>query len=107
VRRPPRARRSSLRPPAAGSSDPFESEIRAFEVEDRTQVERVRAANRLIAAYCATDKRLTFIDVFPKMLGDDGHPRPELYQGNSKGQVEACPSLAACNHAPWRPRTKS
>jgi len=44
------------------------------------QVDRVRAANRLIAAYCATDKRLTFIDVFPKMLGDDGRPRPELYQ---------------------------
>ena len=44
------------------------------------QVDRVREANRLIAAYCATDKRLTFIDVFPKMIGDDGRPRPELYQ---------------------------
>jgi lysophospholipase L1-like esterase len=43
------------------------------------QVDRVREANRLIAATCAADKRLTFIDVFPKMLGADGHPRPELY----------------------------
>ena len=46
------------------------------------QVERVREANRLIAAYCATDKRLTFVDIFPKMLGVDGRPRPELYQGD-------------------------
>jgi lysophospholipase L1-like esterase len=47
-----------------------------------SQVDRVREANRLIAAYCATDKRLTFIDIFPKMLGEDGRPRPELYQGD-------------------------
>lgn len=43
------------------------------------QVDRVREANRLIAATCATDKRLTFIDIFPRMLGADGRPRPELY----------------------------
>ena len=43
------------------------------------QVDRVREANRLIAAHCATDKRLRFIDIFPKMLGEDGRPRPELY----------------------------
>ena len=47
-----------------------------------SQVDRVREANRLIAATCAADKRLTFIDVFPKMLGEDGRPRPELYQGD-------------------------
>jgi lysophospholipase L1-like esterase len=43
------------------------------------QVERVRAANNLIEAYTKTDKGLVFIDVFPKMLGEDGQPRPEIY----------------------------
>ena len=43
------------------------------------QADRVREANRLIAAYCQTDRRLRFIDVFPHMLGSDGKPRPELF----------------------------
>jgi len=47
-----------------------------------SEVEQVREANRLIAAICAADKRLTFIDIFPKMLGDDGRPRSELYQAD-------------------------
>jgi lysophospholipase L1-like esterase len=45
-----------------------------------SQVASVREANRLIAAYCATDSRLTFIDVFPLMLGPDGKPRNELFR---------------------------
>jgi lysophospholipase L1-like esterase len=39
----------------------------------------VREANRLIAATCATDRRLSFIDIFPLMLVADGRPRPELF----------------------------
>lgn len=43
------------------------------------QVDRVREANRLIAAYCHSDRRLWFIDIFPRMLGADGKPIRELY----------------------------
>ncbi len=43
------------------------------------QVDRVRAANALIEAHTRTDTRLAFIDVFPKMLGANGEPRPEIY----------------------------
>lgn len=35
--------------------------------------------NQLIAAQCAQDKRLTFVDVWPVMLGSDGQPREELF----------------------------
>ena len=44
-----------------------------------TQVERVRTANKLIEAHTRTDARLAFIDVYSKMLGDDGQPRPEIF----------------------------
>lgn len=43
------------------------------------EVDRVAEANRLIAAACAAEPRLRFIDVFPRMLGADGHPRAELF----------------------------
>jgi len=43
------------------------------------QVDGVRKSNKLIAAYCETDPRLKFIDIFPLMLGADGKPRPELF----------------------------
>ena len=43
------------------------------------QVDRVRAANALIEAHTRTDARLAFIDVFQKMLGANGEPRPEIY----------------------------
>lgn len=43
------------------------------------QVDRVRAANSMIEAHTRTDDRLAFINVFPKMLGEDGQPRPEIY----------------------------
>lgn len=46
------------------------------------QVERVRAANGLIEAHTRTDPRLRFIDVFPKMLGADGQPRPEIFSSD-------------------------
>jgi len=43
------------------------------------QVDRVRAANSLIEAHTRTDERLAFINVFPKMLGEDGQPLPEIF----------------------------
>jgi len=43
------------------------------------QVDRVREANRLVAASCRADPRLHYIDVFPEMLGADGRPRGELF----------------------------
>ncbi len=38
-----------------------------------------RRANELLAASCAGDPRLTFIDVATPMLGADGQPKPEFY----------------------------
>ena len=43
------------------------------------QVDRVRAANALIEAHTRTDTRLAFIDVFPRMLGANGEPLPDIY----------------------------
>lgn len=43
------------------------------------QVDRVRRANELIREFTATDSRLSFIDVFPHMLGEDGQPRPDIF----------------------------
>jgi lysophospholipase L1-like esterase len=40
--------------------------------------EQIKAANRLIAADCEKDETLQFVDVWPKMLGEDGKPRSEL-----------------------------
>jgi lysophospholipase L1-like esterase len=42
------------------------------------QVEKVKAANSMIEDYCKAN-HLTFINVFPHMLGADGQPRPEIY----------------------------
>ena len=43
------------------------------------EVQRVKEANRLIEAHTKTDPRLQFINVFPRMLGEDGQPRPEIF----------------------------
>jgi lysophospholipase L1-like esterase len=43
------------------------------------QREKQREANRLIAADCAEDEHLEFIDVWPVMLGEDGTPRKEMF----------------------------
>ncbi len=37
-------------------------------------------ANRQIAELCAENERLTFVDVWEPMLGEDGKPRKELFQ---------------------------
>src|SRR5882672_1049924 len=43
------------------------------------QVGRVREANRLISTYARYDGRISFIDVFPHMLGRNGLPRPDIF----------------------------
>jgi lysophospholipase L1-like esterase len=45
----------------------------------RKLVDKVRVANRQIAAACREDERLTFVDVDKPTLGDDGMPRGELF----------------------------
>ena len=40
----------------------------------------VRDLNKKLAEYCASDKRLTFIDIYPKMLNADGKPNSRLYR---------------------------
>jgi lysophospholipase L1-like esterase len=44
------------------------------------QVETVKAANKAIQQFVATDSTLDFIDVFPHMLGSDGLPKPDIFQ---------------------------
>lgn len=41
--------------------------------------EPMQAANALIAAECQTDDRLSYVDVWKPMLGEDGKPRRELF----------------------------
>jgi lysophospholipase L1-like esterase len=44
-----------------------------------SEVERVKTANRLIAAWSRQDPRLQFIDVYSEMLGSDGRPKPDIF----------------------------
>lgn len=41
-------------------------------------IEQIKAANALVKQYCATHPHLTFVDIFPQMLGPDGKPKKEL-----------------------------
>ena len=43
------------------------------------QEDRVRKANSLIEDFTRSNPRLTFINVFPHMLGEDGQPRPDIF----------------------------
>lgn len=42
------------------------------------QVEKVKQVNSMVSAYCRRH-RLTFVDVFPLMLGPDGQPKPDIF----------------------------
>lgn len=44
-----------------------------------SQVETVKAANKLIADFIAMQERMDFINVFPHMLGSDGQPKPDIF----------------------------
>lgn len=44
-----------------------------------TQVDRMRAANAMLRAFCERDDRIAYIDVDSAMLGWDEKPRRELY----------------------------
>ncbi|MBT8420217.1 MAG: hypothetical protein KJO08_05065 [Gammaproteobacteria bacterium] len=41
---------------------------------------KMKAANDLIAAECARDKRLTFVDVASGMLDEEGKPRGDIFE---------------------------
>jgi lysophospholipase L1-like esterase len=43
------------------------------------QVDKVKATNAMVAKYCQETPGLTFINVFDRMLKDDGQPRPEIF----------------------------
>jgi lysophospholipase L1-like esterase len=43
------------------------------------QVDEVKKANALIEDYAKEKPNLKFINVFPRMLGADGLPRPEIF----------------------------
>ena len=44
-----------------------------------SQLERINAANKLIEDFCKTNPKLTFLNMFPKMLGPDGKPKPDIF----------------------------
>lgn len=44
-----------------------------------SQVEDVKKANQLVADYIKTQPNLIYIDVFSKMLGEDGQPKPDIF----------------------------
>jgi len=43
------------------------------------EVEKVKAANTMIEGYIKDKPGMKFINVFPRMLGSDGQPRPEIF----------------------------
>jgi lysophospholipase L1-like esterase len=43
------------------------------------QVDDVRKANQLIREFTATQPHLSFIDVFPHMMAENGEPRPDIF----------------------------
>jgi len=45
-------------------------------------IEQIRAANGLIQAECEKDPLLTFLDIVPLMLDEQGAPRPELLKND-------------------------
>ncbi len=73
-----------------------EAEIACISIAGNPQrwaeVEQVKAFNTLTEAFLKERPRAHFINVFPKMLGSDGLPRPEIFSAdklhmNSEGYV--------------------
>lgn len=42
-------------------------------------IDTIKSANRLISEYVRSDKRLTYVDIFSKMLDAEAKPRAELF----------------------------
>lgn len=51
--------------------------------------EEIKEANGLIAAQCAKDDSLTYVDVWDAMLDADGQPRPDLLRDDGLHMVDA------------------
>jgi lysophospholipase L1-like esterase len=51
--------------------------------------DKMREANKLIAADCEKDEKLKFLDVWPVMLGPDGQPRKEIFRDDNLHMTEA------------------
>jgi lysophospholipase L1-like esterase len=47
-----------------------------------SEVDKVRAANRLVEDFARRHLRVAYIDVFSHMLGPDGQPRPEIFSAD-------------------------
>lgn len=47
-----------------------------------SQVEKVKAANALVAEFARRQRKVEYIDVFSHMLGPDGMPRPEIFSAD-------------------------
>lgn len=60
-----------------------------------SELDEIAKANRLIRSFCEAGPNLTFIDIFPAMLSEDGGPRPDLF-------VEDLVHLNAAGYAVWR-----
>ncbi len=44
-----------------------------------SHIDRVREANRLIREWSRDQARVSFIDVYPHMMGSDGLPKPDIF----------------------------
>ena len=64
-----------------------------------TQYEKQKRANAMIEDYCGMNRRLTFIDTAPLLLGSDGKPNPELYAKDGL-------HLSAAGYEKWTPHVK-
>lgn len=53
-----------------------------------SQIEEVKAVNRMVAEYCAKQPKLEFIDVYPHMLGPDGKPKPDIFKADQLHMVD-------------------
>ena len=73
-------------------------------------VERIRAANATIRAFCATQRDVAFVDVFTPMLTPAGRPRPELFLPDSlhmtRGGYDLWTSLVRPAVAASRPKPR-
>jgi lysophospholipase L1-like esterase len=63
------------------------------------QFGRQEKANELVKAVCDADERLTFLDVVPGMLGEDGKPDPALFRPDGL-------HLSAKGYAQWTAAVK-